>query len=475
MDRGNVLKSHSTSSSQSELDQTLAQRVQTYTKNHADAFEIELNGYVRRYFLQSRVTSFIALALFISGPLMALKTKNWNFVFTHLPSFILFFGYPFIAKKSEYFQRNASVYTDLISKVITLESIWIFYEYYSNDMMSLIAGASPTLVMIAVWALNTYPNLWKNIISAALASFLLIGYVYYLDSHYFAVNAGGLFVGAAIGAVINGLVFRLFRYQFYVTQQEKGLRNHAYKQLEKMLYPHQKTMIEDGFTLEETMPVGWGESCVLAFDVIESSKIKSPYARTLLQNVLKKCQSLMMENYSQTEFEANAYRIKEMGDGFLCSVGFPFKTPGTLSREALAIKLAQQFVAIFHEEAQKLAAEERVYCAIGIASGVIEAFYPHTTPKEYDLYGRPLILATRYESTRKELFAQHLPKSSIIILQETVHQRLPQQFGQQFQAFELSNFRIRDDNDARRLYYQVFDDKGQLVSRPLNVQSSRAS
>ena len=163
-----------------------------------------------------------------------------------------------------------------------------------------------------------------------------------------------------------------------------------------------------------------------------------------------------MENYSQSEFEANAYRIKEMGDGFLCSVGFPFKTPGTLSRETLAIKLSQQFISIFHDEALKLASDEKIHCAIGIASGVIEAFYPHTTPKEYDIYGRPLVLATRYEQIRKELF-QHIPKSSIIILQDAVHARLPQQFAQHFQGFELNNFRIRDDHDAKRLYYQVFE------------------
>lgn len=466
--------SRSTSSSTSQLDQSLAQRVKAFTANHAAEFEIELNGYIRRYFLQSKVTTLIALALFISGPLMALKTQNWIFIFAHIPSCVLFFSFPFISRKIEYFQRHAAVYTDIIGKVITLECAWILWEYTRNDMINLIAGAAPTLVLICIWAMNTHGKVWKNASSAMASTVFLSGFLAWLDMRYFSVNAGGLAVGAAIGIVINGLVFRLFRYQFYFTAQEKGLRNHAYKQLEKVLYPHQRTMIEDGLTLEETMPVGWGESCVIAFDVIGSSKIKSPYARTLLQNVLKKCQALMMENYSQNEFEANAYRIKEMGDGFLCSVGFPFKTPGTLSREALAIKLSQQFITIFHDEAQKLAPEEKIHCAIGIASGVIEAFYPHTTPKEYDLYGRPLILATRYEGIRKELF-QHLPKSSIIILQEAVHQRLPQQFAQNFTGFELNNFRIRDDNDAKRLYYQVFDDKGQPMNRPHVVQTSRAS
>lgn len=463
-----------TSSSSSQLDQTLAQRVAAYTKNHAAEFEFELNGYVRRYFLHSKVTTILAILLLVSGPMMALKTQNWHFAYLRVISFTLFFAYEFLAKRIPYFDRHASVYVDILSKVIVAESAVIFYLYYAIDMINLIAGAAPTLAMIYIWAMNTHNKPRHNILSALSVSTALLGFLYWLDKHYVLVNISGLGVGVAIGAVINSLVLRLFRYQFYFTQQEKGLRNHAYKQLEKVLYPHQRTMIEDGFTLEETMPVGWGESCVIAFDVIDSSKIKSPYARTLLQNVLKKCQALMMENYSQSEFEANAYRIKEMGDGFLCSVGFPFKTPGTLSRESLAIKLSQQFITIFHDEAQKLASDEKVYCAIGIASGVIEAFYPHTTPKEYDLYGRPLILATRYESIRKELFS-HIPKSSIIILQETVHARLPQQFAQNFQSFDLNNFRIRDDHEAKRLYFQTFDDKGHAQLRHPALANSKAS
>jgi class 3 adenylate cyclase len=462
------------SSSTSHLDRDLQTRVLEFCKGHSAEFEVELNGYVRRYLLQSRMTALVAAVLLLSGPMMAFKTGHWIFAFTHVLSCILFYAYGPIAKRFDYFSRNAAFYCDLVVKVVTLESAWIFYQYHSDGAMKFIAGASPTLMMILIWVMNTYASTLKNVIHATVTTLALLGFCAWLDFHYLGLNLGGMGIGIALGAIVNSLIFRLFRYQFYFSQQEKNLRNHAYKQLEKMLYPHQRRMIEDGFTLEETMPVGYGEACVIAFDVIESSKIKSPYARTLLQNVLKKCQSLMMENYSQSDFEANAYRIKEMGDGFLCSVGYPFKTPGTLSKEALAIKLSQQFISIFHDEAAKLAPNERVNCAVGIASGNIEAFYPHTTPKEYDLYGRPLILATRYESIRKELF-HHIPKSSIIILQESVHNRLPPQAQHNFQGFELKNFRIRDDHDAKKLFYQVFDDKGHAYAKPPNILTHAVS
>ncbi|MBC7660011.1 MAG: hypothetical protein H7249_09910 [Chitinophagaceae bacterium] len=457
-----------TNSSHSHLDEDLATRVAEFTKSHASEFEVELNGYVRRYFLSSGYTILVAISLFLSGPMMAFKTGDWTFLFNHIPSCLMFVAYRHLAKRIDYLNDHAAVYCESIVKIIVAESTWTFWQYYDDNAMHLIAGASPTLVMIVIWAMHTHASPRRNVIQASLVTAFIICFVWWLDPIYTKVNLGTMFIGAALGAAVNSLILRLFRYQFYFGCQEKNLRNHAYKQLEKMLYPHQRRMIEDGLTLEETMPVGWGEACVIAFDVIESAKIKSPHARMLLQNVLKKCQNLMMENYSQSDFEANAYRIKEMGDGFLCSVGYPFKTPGMLSKEALAIKISQQFIQIFHEEAQKLASNEKVHCAVGIASGVIEAFYPHTTPKEYDLYGRPLILATRYEAIRKELF-HHIPKTSIIILQESVHLRLSPQTQHNFQGFELKNFRIRDDNDAKRLFYQSFDDKGHAYARPPSV------
>ncbi len=455
-------------SSTSSLDSNLQTRVLDFCKSHSQEFTSELNEYVRRYLFTSRIAGLVALVLFLSGPVMALKTGHWPFVFTHVLSCFLVFAYVFLAKKFDFLNSHAAHYLDLIVKVITLESAWVFFKNSNDGALNLMAGASPTLLMIVIWTLATHAKTYKNIMQSTITTVLIIGWVLSLDYHYMTVNGAAIAIGAALGAVFNSLVFRLFRYQFYFSQQEKNLRTHAYKQLEKMLYPHQRHMIEDGFTLEETMPVGYGEACVIAFDVIESSKIKSPYARTLLQNVLKKCQTIMMENYSQSVFEANAYRIKEMGDGFLCSVGYPFKVPGNWNKEALAIKLAQQFVLIFHDEAAKLAPNEKVHCAIGIANGAIEAFYPHTTPKEYDLYGRPIILATRYESIRKELF-HHIPKSTIIILQESVHQKLPQTAQHNFQSFELKNFRIRDDHEAKRLYFQVFDDNGHTYARPPSV------
>lgn len=464
----------SSHSEMTHLDKSLQQRVSDFCRTHASEFDLEVNDYVRRYFLRSRATLFVAAGLLAIGPLSAVKTGVWVLGFSYAPVVLMFAVYSLLSNRIEGLNKRASLYVEVINKVTLISTAWSFYIYHSTGNMDKLASASPMLMMIITWAMNVNLGFLRNIINATLSSLLFLGFLAYFEPHYIFINAGSLTVGALVGSVLQSLVFRLFRYKFYFSQQEKNLRNHAYKQLEKVLYPHQRRMIEDGYTLEETMPVGWGEACVIAFDVVESSKIKSPYARTLLQNVLKKCQTIMMQNYNSADFEANAYRIKEMGDGFLCAIGFPFKVPGTWQKESLAIKLAQQFVTAFHEEAAKLAPNERIYCSIGIASGVIEAFYPHTTPKEYDIYGRPLILATRYENIRKELF-NHVPKSSIIVLQEPVYMRLPPQLQQGFVQFDLKNFRIRDDQEAKRLFYMVFDHSGHPYVRPPNLATQRVS
>ncbi len=97
--------------------------------------------------------------------------------------------------------------------------------------------------------------------------------------------------------------------------------------------------------------------------------------------------------------------------------------------------------------------DEKLNCAVGIASGVIESFYAQTYPKEFDLFGRALILATRYEAARKNLLGT-VGRCDLIILQEAVHMGLSPEQQATFECCTLRSFKIRDDEDAQRLYFQ---------------------
>jgi class 3 adenylate cyclase len=243
-----------------------------------------------------------------------------------------------------------------------------------------------------------------------------------------------------------------FKARIHAEQKAKA---HSYDQLTKVFYPHQLAMIKSGYQLEETMPTHPGEACVISFDIISSSTIQHENAKDFFHRVFRRCNEIMMEGYDGRELQAGAYRIKELGDGFLCSVGYPFRSTHASMAQG-AYELALKFQKAFQEEVQNFNYGEPIHCGIGIAMDSIAGFYPESGAREYDLYGRAIILATRYEGMRKVLLKKG-PAQSILSLQERVYRNLDTDTQKDFEVFDLRLHQevVRDDPDAQRVYYQI--------------------
>jgi class 3 adenylate cyclase len=214
-------------------------------------------------------------------------------------------------------------------------------------------------------------------------------------------------------------------------------------------------MIKSGFQLEETMPTHGGEACVISFDIISSSTIQHEKAKDFFHRVFQRCNEVMMEGYDGRELRAGAYRIKELGDGFLCSVGYPFRSTHSSMAQG-AYELALKFHAAFQEEVRIFKYSEPIHCGIGIAMDAIAGFYPATGVREYDLYGRAIILATRYEAMRKVLLRSS-SRQSILTIQERVFLHLHDTAQASFEVFDLKAHHevVRDDPEARNVYFQI--------------------
>ncbi|HYX35394.1 MAG TPA: 7TM-DISM domain-containing protein [Oligoflexus sp.] len=270
-----------------------------------------------------------------------------------------------------------------------------------------------------------------------------------------------------IGFAIEIILFS-FATSYKARLQEKKINQeneHAFRQLQKVFYPHQISQIKQEAELESTMPTHSGEACVISFDIIASSTIQHEKTKDFFRNVFRRCNEIMMTDYEPGTLTANAYRIKEMGDGFLCSVGYPFKSrTGFMAKDALEV--ATLFHNAFREEVEKFGYREPIYCGIGIAFDHIAGFYPETGTKEYDLYGKAIVLATRYEGMRKVLF--HKVGASVLILQARVFLSLDREQADTFTECNLEDIKIvvRDDPAATKLYYRYLPDrtKSQLTS-----------
>ena len=346
-------------------------------------------------------------------------------------------------------------------KAMYLVCIFIFaygaytYSYLKDPFIFLSIGFLPVSYML-IAAIIRYRQGYRPallFISGFLA-FAIGASIAAIDSLYF--NNSTLGLPALIGWVIELGLFT-FAVGLKLKRSEMEALNqsfHAFEQLSKIVYPHQIRQIKDGVALEATMPVHQAEACVISFDLIESSKIDHLKAKEFLRNLFRRCNEAMIETYDESALISNAFRIKEMGDGFLCSVGYPFKSPSDNAAND-AIKLSYRFVEILHEESALLELSEPICCGIGIAIGSLQGFYPEGGTVEYDIYGKALVLATRYERLRKVLRGAK-STSSMIICQKRVITSASPSLRSKFQEINMAdiNLTVRDDPSAKQVYIQ---------------------
>lgn len=320
----------------------------------------------------------------------------------------------------------------------------------------------------------TYGLMFFFLGGATFLDLLLYGGVYFVFIFHYMVDSGEFTLHEKF--TLSFMIFQLVHFTPVALLARSRITaiRHAFKQLEKVFYPHQIKMIRRAKELEQTMPTFSGEACVICFDIIGSSQIQHEKMKKFLRNIFARCNAIMMEGYNGIDMAARGYRIKEMGDGFLCSVGYPFHSPsGSLAKDAL--DLALQFHEVFHDEVLLLEYDKPIHCGLGIAYDAISGFYPESGAKEYDLHGRAIVLATRYEAMRKTLFPQK-PPASVLILQERVWSSLKADERRDFIKVDLraSGLTVRDDPNATKLCYRLLGSIGEdQVGYPLAVADSR--
>ncbi len=242
----------------------------------------------------------------------------------------------------------------------------------------------------------------------------------------------------------------LYSRQLKLTEDTK----HSYEQLQKLVYPEQIALMKQGKFLEQTMPIKQAEAVILCFDVINSTKIDPHIHHAFFEDFFVQCQLIMSEGINVDGENVRLFRVKEMGDGFICSIGFPF--PCGANREKAAVMFVDQVADIFQQNVKRHLGGKPCAFGVGIAGGRVGGFFPRSGIRQYDLYGMVVVLATRYENMRRQFQSQMPEGMSIALLQDSVFQKLPEDFKHRFQCCDLNevSFKVRDDPDARKLWYQ---------------------
>lgn len=434
------------------MKENIIKKINSFCHKNRDDFDVWLAQDISNHLLCSWPNAFALLALIAASLLNYYIHKSSALLFSYLIPIFLLIAYPtaryFYAKTERYFK----IFVDIlcISLITSILHVIMVIHGIGNP----IRNAPIQIILLIICTLSFYPTNKLAIIRNFIITMISLLFFNFLMGpellkRFLMQFFSGFLVGSGLGFFF--LTFIKMRYYFVLTESEA--KRHAFKQLQKLVYPHQLNWIQGGEALEDTMPIGDSRACVISFDVIDSSTIDEPLV-DLMQSVYHRCGELMMQNYTHHPLTSNAFRIKEMGDGFLCSIGFPFLVPNGEKETKIAIELAFQFAEIFDKEVDKLyKGTKKVYCSMGIAHGPIKGYFPIIGHKAYDLYGKSIVLATRYEQMRKVIFMER-EKSHILTLQEDVYRDLPPHYQSSFECIDLTTkkWRVRDDSDAQRIY-----------------------
>ena len=279
-----------------------------------------------------------SLTDFVGGNFVALLTFSTSL-----------FGYSYFVTMNKQFNKII-----LLSKVVAGIQLM-------NLLQSFIFHSITVVQFIAITNLYIFP------IGVYLALKTRIMYNYLFVIGWFAFGAGSILFGLGHAGIVSFSVIpfgnqvilfatsieNLFMllaigHRVYTTEKNRyqahSRLNHSYSQLAKVFYHHQISQIQAGAQLESTMKTNLGSGIVMSFDIIGSSKIHHKNLREFLESAIHDCTAILTENYSDKDMAANRYRVKEMGDGFLCSIGYPLASPHKGSDADLSLKLARRFI-----------------------------------------------------------------------------------------------------------------------------------
>ncbi|MEQ8632977.1 MAG: hypothetical protein RL839_15975 [Gammaproteobacteria bacterium] len=312
-----------------------------------------------------------------------------------------------------------------------------------------------------------FNTLVRNIVFTIVVTSL----IYLISYEFFLRNVLPIIEGFFLGLMIHWFFYDGVRTRFYLKSTDADTRQHLYNQLSKLVYPHQLERIKLGDELENTMPLKEGKAIVNVFDVQRSSEIRHERTADFFVNLFQTFMQICMKGYEHNPLRSQAFRLKETGDGFISSVGYPFLPVDSRSLADSAVSTALTMFDTFNSEVEKFNYSRPIKAAIGLAYNSVQGTFQSGGIRSYDLFGEALIQASKYEELRKQpiiwdIFCKHaeqrgLEYFNILIVQEVVYNSLSPAYRDLFTEIDLKdnsqlgNFQMMYDNDAKYIYFHL--------------------
>jgi len=452
-----------------------------YCREHANEFRDELRDDASRALhnwpgkaaaiLLGASSLFTWVSLSGSGNPYAMDS-----LFTYAIPIALIFFYPWISLLFSSLERHSRSVLDVFLLSILfgfcLSLYYVFLPEVSQNEQSgiyLALSGQINFVILMTTAFSYHTSFGITLARNTLFAFLTASLIYLINSEYLAINAIQVVQGYLGGIIVSWLFFRRIQTRFYYKSIDADTRQHLYKQLSKLVYPHQLERIKSGDQLETTMPVEKGQAIINVFDIQSSSSIKHERTQDFFLEVFRAFSQICMMGYQHNPLSSRAFRLKEMGDGFISAIGYPFLTDDTHTLSDHAVETALLMFRAFNSEVHRFAYGYPIKAAMGLAFNSVQGTFQSSGIRAYDLFGDALVQAYRYEELRKtpaiadlmrsQAEKQGLENYNILIIQEVIFNTLCDRYKQLFNAIALAdlNYSVPQDPNARYIYFHVLE------------------
>ena len=353
--------------------------------------------------------------------------------------------------------------------------IWVIFEGVSSqelldDNLRYLQGQVAFVLALGT-AFSFHSSYLVTLLRNSAFTLLVSIALFSVSREFFFLNGVSILEGAFLGLIINWVFLDGMRARFYLKSTDADTRQHLYNQLSKLVYPHQLERIKLGDELENTMPLKEGKAIINVFDVQRSSDIRHERTAEFFMNLFQAFLQIRMKGYEHNPLRSQAFRLKETGDGFISSVGYPFLPVDSRSLADSAVATALSMFDAFNKEVERFNYSRPIKGAMGLAYNSVQGTFQSGGIRSYDLFGEALIQASKYEELRKQpqlwkIFCNHAAERgftdfNILIVQEVVYNSLSPAYRELFMEIDLTDkaligdFQMMYDNDARYIYFHL--------------------
>lgn len=343
----------------------------------------------------------------------------------------------------------------------------------AEELQELYLPASQVnFVLMLSSAFSFHPNYLITFFRNIGFTLFTVAGLYYVNPEFFWLNRMQIIQGFLSGTLVSWIFYETIRTRFYLKSTDADTRQHLYNQLSKLVYPHQLERIKLGDELENTMPLKEGKAIINVFDVQRSSEIRHEKTAEFFMGLFQSFLQICMEGYEHNPLRSQAFRLKETGDGFISSVGYPFLPVDSRSLADSAVATALRMFEAFNQEVERFNYSRPIKAAMGLAYNSVQGTFQSGGIRSYDLFGEALIQAAKYEELRKQaplwnVFCKYAAEQgmsafNIMIVQEVVYNSLSPAYRDLFIEIDLQDHKLVDkdfqmmyDNEAKYIYFHL--------------------